>query len=236
MDRENNRISLSIKQVGGDPWSSVVERIQKGTVLSGPVTNVTDFGAFVEIEPGVEGLVHIGDISWARILHPKEAFRKGQEVQVQVLDVDTVKRRVSLGFKQLHDPWKNIEERYQKGQDITVKVVRLADFGAFVEIEEGVEGLIHISQLSAKRVEKPGDVLHEKQEVKARIIEVNPEQRRIRLSISAMEEQEIRAARDEEKKKRDSSRAEQEKQQKTAQEDVVNYTMGDLFKAQNIHE
>ena len=235
IDRDNNRISLSIKQVAGDPWSSVVERLKKGTVITGPVTNVTDFGAFVEIEPGVEGLLHIGDISWARILHPKEAFRKGQEVQVQVLEIDTVKRRVSLGYKQLHDPWKNIEERYKKGQDIKVKVVRLADFGAFVEIEEGVEGLIHISQLRAKRVEKPGDVLQEKQEVMARVIEVNPDQRRIRLSISALEGQEHRAARDEEKKKRESPRAEHEKHQRNTQEDAGNYTMGDLFKDQNIN-
>jgi small subunit ribosomal protein S1 len=234
IDHENNRISLSIKQVEGDPWSSVVDRIQKGTVLMGPVTNVTDFGAFVEIEPGVEGLVHIGDISWARIRHPKEAFRKGQEVQVQVLEVDTDKRRISLGFKQLHDPWKNIEERYKKGQDITVKVVRLAEFGAFVEVEEGVEALIHISQLSTKRVEKPGDVLQEKQEVTARVIEVSPDQRRMRLSLSALEEHEIRASREEENRKRTSARAEQEKHQKAMQEEVANYTMGDLFKDQNI--
>jgi small subunit ribosomal protein S1 len=235
IDHENNRISLSIKQVEGDPWSSVVDRIQKGMTLTGPVTNVTDFGAFVEIEPGVEGLVHIGDISWARIRHPKEAFRKGQEVQVQVLEVDTEKRRISLGFKQLHDPWKDIEERYKKGQDLKVKVVRLAEFGAFVEVEEGVEGLIHISQLSMKRVEKPGDVLQEKQEVTARVIEVNPEQRRMRLSISALEEQEMRAAREEENKKRSAVRAEQEKHQKAAQEEVANYTMRDLFKDQNIN-
>jgi small subunit ribosomal protein S1 len=234
IDHENNRISLSIKQVDGDPWNSVLERIQKGMVLTGPVTNVTDFGAFVEIEPGVEGLVHIGDISWARIRHPKEAFRKGQEVQVQVLEIDTDKRRISLGFKQLHDPWRDIGERYKKGQDITVKVVRLADFGAFVEIEEGVEGLIHISQLSTKRVDKPGDVLREKQEVTARVIEVNPEQRRMRLSLSALEEQELKATREEENKRRHASRAEQEKHQKAAQEEVANYTMADLFKDQNI--
>jgi small subunit ribosomal protein S1 len=119
---------------------------------------------------------------------------------------------------------------------ITGPVTNVTDFGAFVEIEPGVEGLIHISQLSARRVEKPSDVLHEKQEVTARVIEVNPDQRRIRLSISALEEQELRAARDEERKKRDAARAEQQdRQQKAAQEDVVNYTMGDLFKAQNIN-
>ena len=146
IDKENDRISLSIKQVEGNPWLTVGERIHKDDVMTGTVTNVTDFGAFVELEPGIEGLVHIGDISWARIRHPKEAFRKGQEVRVLVLDVDTEKRRISLGYKQLNDPWKDIDQRYAKGSDITVKVVRLADFGAFVEVEEGVEGLIHISQ------------------------------------------------------------------------------------------
>lgn len=235
IDRENDRISLSMKQADGDPWMNVVERIKKGAVLTGPVTNVTDFGAFVELEAGVEGLIHIGDISWARIRHPKEVFRKGQEVQVQVLDIDMDKRRISLGYKQLNDPWKDIEQRFQKGQDITVKVVRLADFGAFVEVEEGIEGLIHISQLSTKRVEKPGDVLQEKQEVLARIIEVNPEQRRMRLSISALEEEANKAKREEENKKRAAARTEQEKHQKALQEEEANYTMADLFKDQNIN-
>ena len=188
IDRENDRISLSIKQVEGNPWLTVGERIHKDDIMTGTVTNVTEFGAFVELEPGIEGLVHIGDISWARIRHPKEAFRKGQEVRVLVLDVDTEKRRISLGYKQLNDPWRDIDQRYAKGSDVTVKVVRLADFGAFVEVEEGVEALIHISQLSTRRVEKPGDVLQEKQEVLARVIEVNPEQRRMRLSLSALEE------------------------------------------------
>ena len=104
IDKENDRISLSIKQVEGNPWLTVGERIHKDDVMTGTVTNVTDFGAFVELEPGIEGLVHIGDISWAHIRHPKEAFRKGQEVRVLVLDVDTEKRRISLGYKQLNDP------------------------------------------------------------------------------------------------------------------------------------
>jgi small subunit ribosomal protein S1 len=234
IDYENNKISLSIKQVTGNPWDSVLERVQKGATLGGPVTNVTDFGAFVEIEPGVEGLIHIGDISWTRIRHPKEVFRKGQEVQVQILEVDAEKRRISLGYKQLNDPWKNLDEKYQKGQDVTVKVVRLADFGAFVEVEDGVEGLIHISQLSTKRVEKPGDVLREKQEVTARVIEVNPEQRRMRLSLSALEEPQM-PHRDEDHSRRRSGRSEQERHhQRPAQEEVANYTMADLFKDQNI--
>ena len=189
--RKKDRISLSIKQVQGDPWLTVSERIHKDDVMKGTITNLTDFGAFVELEPGIEGLIHIGDISWLHIQKPKDVFRKGQEVEVLVLSVvedpSPSKRRISLGYKQLHDPWKGIGERYVAGQDVQVKVVRLADFGAFVQVEEGVEALIHISQLSTSRVEKPGDVLHEGQEVTARVLEVSPEQRRMRLSISALE-------------------------------------------------
>ncbi len=195
IDQENNRISLSIRQALGNPWDTVMERWQKGQQTKGTVTNVTDFGAFVEVEPGIEGLIHIGDLSWSRIKDPKEVVRRGQEVETVVLDIDPEKKRMSLGYKQLHDPWKGVEERYSKGQDVKVKVVRLADFGAFVELEKGMEGLIHISQLSTHRVEKPGDVLQEGQEVTARILEVNPAERRIRLSISAIEASERAAER-----------------------------------------
>ena len=187
IDKEKDRISLSIKQVTGDPWDTMSERIHKGDIMKGIVTNLTDFGAFVELEPGIEGLVHVGDISWARIKKPRDVLKRGQEVEVLVLEADQEKRRISLGCKQLHDPWTDIDKRYAPGQDVPVKVVRLADFGAFVELEEGVEALIHISQLSRKRVEKPADVLQEGQEVTARILEVNPEQRRMRLSLSALE-------------------------------------------------
>ena len=187
IDRENDRISLSIKQVTGDPWDTMSERIHKGDVLKGTVTNITDFGAFVELEPGIEGLVHVGDISWARIKRPRDVLKRGQELEVLVLEADQEKRRISLGCKQLHDPWSDADKRYLPGTDITVKVVRLADFGAFVEVEEGVEALIHISQISRKRIEKPGDVLTEGQEVTARVLEVNPEQRRMRLSMSVLE-------------------------------------------------
>ncbi|MBR0204297.1 MAG: S1 RNA-binding domain-containing protein, partial [Synergistaceae bacterium] len=174
-------------QTTGDPWDTVGERIHKGDVMKGTVTNLTEFGAFVEIEPGIEGLVHVGDISWQRIKKPKDVLKRGQELEVLVLDVDTEKRRISLGCKQLHDPWSDIESRYAPGQDIKVKVVRLADFGAFVEVEEGVEALIHISQISRRRIDKPGDVLSEGQEVDTRILEINPAERRMRLSMSVLE-------------------------------------------------
>ena len=187
IDKEKDRISLSIKQVSGDPWDTVTERVHKGDRFNGTVTNLTDFGAFVELEPGIEGLVHVGDISWTRIKKPRDVLKKGQELEVVVLDVDLEKKRISLGCKQLHDPWSDADKKYLPGQDIQVKVVRLADFGAFVEVEEGVEALIHISQLSRKRVDKPADVLKEGDEVTARVLEVNPEQRRMRLSLSALE-------------------------------------------------
>ena len=183
IDKEKDRISLSIKQTLPDPWDTVAERWKTGQVTEGTVTNLTDFGACVEIEPGIEGLIHIGDLSWTRIKPPKEVLKKGQKVEVSVLEVDTARKRISLGYKQLNDPWKNVTEKYQKDQEVPVKVVRLADFGAFVELEEGIEGLIHISQLSTQRVESPKDVLSEGQEVTARILEVNPTERRIRLSL-----------------------------------------------------
>ena len=187
IERDKDRISLSIKQIAGDPWDTIDQKLHKGDVMKGTVTNLTDFGAFVEIEPGIEGLVHVGDISWARVKKPRDVLKRGQELDVLVLDIDMDKKRISLGCKQLNDPWNDIDKKYVPGQDITVKVVRLADFGAFVEVEEGVEALIHISQLSRKRVEKPADVLAEGQEVTARVLEVNPEQRRMRLSLSALE-------------------------------------------------
>ncbi len=191
IDREKDRISLSMKQVAGDPWNTVAERIHKGDVIKGTVTNLTDFGAFVEIEDGIEGLVHVGDISWTRIKKPRDVLKRGQELEVLVLDVQTgddpKDRRISLGCKQLHDPWSDAVTRYPANTDIQVKIVRLAPFGVFAEVEEGIEALIHISQLSRKHVEKPEDVVHEGDVVTARVLEVNPEQRRMRLSLSELE-------------------------------------------------
>lgn len=230
IDREGNRLSLSMKQTQEDPWTTAASRWKPGDRTRGVVTNVTDFGAFVEVEPGIEGLVHIGDLSWTRIRHPRDVLRKGQEVEVAVLEVDMDRKRMSLGYKQINDPWSEVLSKYSTNQDLTVKVVRLADFGAFVEIEEGIEGLIHISQLSVKRVEKPQDVLSEGQEVLARIIEINPGERRMRLSISALEEPAERKPRDEEKKKGRSDRREHEQQQKAHMSDgEAGVTIGDLF-------
>lgn len=226
VDEEKNRVSLSIRQTQPDPWTLVPEKFKINDLVKGIVTNVTDFGVFVEVDDGVEGLVHIGDLSWKRIKHPKEVLKKGQLVEVNIMEIDPEKQRMSLGYKQLHDPWMGIEGKYAKGQDIEVKVVRLADFGAFVQVEEGIEALIHISQLSTKRVETPKEVLEEGQEVTARIIEINPSERRMRLSISAIHEESLKKKREIEKKKRQS---EVQKQQVVQQEET-SVTIGDVFK------
>ena len=242
IDKETNRISLSIKQTISDPWDTAAERWQPGMIIKSPVTNITEFGAFVELEPGVEGLIHIGDVSWARIKHPREVLRKGQEVEVTVLEVDISKRRISLGYKQLNDPLKTCSDKYKTGQDVNVKIVRLTNFGAFVELEDGIEGLIHISQLSHKRVEHPKDVLTEKQEIAARIIEINPEQRRIRLSLSALEEipekteqqeNQTNDKREKSGKKRDHSNKEKEHKDAYVPDGETSVSIGEFLKSQS---
>lgn len=239
IDKEDNRISLSIKQTLSDPWNSVGERWKPGMVTEGTVTNLTEFGAFVEIEPGIEGLIHIGDLSWTRIKHPKEILKKGQKAEVSVIEVDTERKRISLGYKQLNDPWKDIDAKYAKNQEIPVKVVRIADFGAFVEIEEGIEGLIHISQLSTKRVENPREILGEGQEVTARVLDVNPAERRIRLSLRPMNEEPARRAQSEEGKDEGSSdrqrrrklsgRKDSDRQANHLPKEEANVTIGDFL-------
>ncbi|MDR1915607.1 MAG: S1 RNA-binding domain-containing protein [Synergistaceae bacterium] len=239
IDREKNRVSLSLRQTLPDPWESVASRWMKGTETEGVVTNMTDFGAFVEIEPGVEGLIHIGDISWSRIKHPKEVLKRGQKVNVVILDADMERKRISLGFKQLNDPWTNIESRFAKDQDIQVKVIRLADFGAFVELETGVEGLIHISQISRSRVEKPGDVLQMGQEVMARILEIDPATRRIRLSVKALQPEGERSAndgaqtsdRERRPRREDSDRRQNKDHGPQIPTEEMSVTLGDFLKA-----
>ncbi len=233
IDRENNRISLSLRQTMEDPWGDVSTRwaVQSKTV--GKVTNLTDFGAFVEIEPGIEGLIHIGDLSWSRIRHPRDVLKKGQDVEVVILEIDMERRRISLGYKQIHDPWLGVTEKYVKDQNVEVKVVRLADFGAFVELEESIEGLIHISQLSRQRVEKPQDVLQEGQVVTARVMEVNPQERRIRLSLRALQDEEEYKKREEERKRRRSTQETTRPTQKDpTQTEEVSVTIGDLLREQ----
>lgn len=238
IDQDNNRISLSIRQTLSDPWESVSERWKPGMVTEGFVTNLTEFGAFVEIEPGIEGLIHIGDLSWTRIKHPKEILKKGQKLEVSVIEVDTERKRISLGYKQLNDPWKGIDEKYAKDQEIPVKVVRIVDFGAFVEIEEGIEGLIHISQLSAKRVENPREILSEGQEITARVLEVSPMERRIRLSLRPVNSEPVKRSQDENsgeskderpRRRKPEGRRDSDRQANLLPKEEPNVTIGDFL-------
>ncbi len=184
VDGENRRISLGMKQLETNPWVDMKETYPPGTIIEGEVKSVTDFGIFVGIEEGIDGLVHISDFSWTkRINHPSEMFKKGDKVRAVVLGVDIENERFSLGIKQLEaDPWAQIEDKYPIGSQHDVKVVKTADFGVFVELESDIEGLIHISELSTKRVDKPEDVVQVGDSVRAEIITIDRDARKIGLS------------------------------------------------------
>ncbi|MFQ6606385.1 MAG: 30S ribosomal protein S1 [Fidelibacterota bacterium] len=190
-DREKQRISLGLKQLTPHPWDSVEERYPVGSTVKGKVVSMTNYGVFVEIEPGVEGLVHISEMSWTRhIRNPSEIYSMGDEVEAMVLSIDTAERKISLGAKQLQpDPWDQIEEKYIVGSIHKGKVMNLTQFGAFVEMEEGIEGLIHVSDLSwTKLVKHPREILERGQEVNVRVLEVSRESRRIALGLKQVEE------------------------------------------------
>jgi small subunit ribosomal protein S1 len=188
VDAANNRISLGMKQLEPNPYEQLRDKYPPGTVVKGRVRNIADFGIFVEIEEGIDGLVHISDMSWTqRIKHPSEMFQKGDEVEAVVLNIDTQdgeKPKISLGIKQLiPDPWDRIPYDYPVGKIVDGKVLKVLDFGAFVELEKGIEGLVHVSEISDERVEDPRTVLKPAQEVKVQIITVDPIERKIGLSI-----------------------------------------------------
>jgi len=185
IDMENRRISLGMKQLEANPWVELKESYAPGTIIEGEVKSITDFGIFVGVEEGIDGLVHISDFSWTkRINHPSEMFKKGDHVRAVVLGVDIENERFSLGIKQLEsDPWSHIDDKYPIGSQHEVKVVKTADFGVFVELETDIEGLIHISELSMKRVDKPEDVVQVGDSVKAEVISIDKEARKIGLSV-----------------------------------------------------
>jgi small subunit ribosomal protein S1 len=189
-DREKERISLGYKQLLPDPWQSVAERFPKGSHVNGKVVSLTDYGAFIEIEPGVEGLVHVTEMTWSkRLKHPSKLLSIGQEVEAVVLEADSNNRRISLGIKQVSaDPWETLPERYHVGSRVSGKVRSLTDFGAFVEIEDGIDGLVHVSDISwTKRITHPSDVLKKGQQVDAVITNIDIEGRRLSLSIKDLE-------------------------------------------------
>jgi small subunit ribosomal protein S1 len=194
VDPANRRVSLGLKQAEPNPWELVRVNHPVGSRVKGTVKNVTDFGAFVGIEEGIDGLVHISDMHWTKkVRHPSELLKKGDEVEAVVLDIDVNNERISLGIKQLApDPWSTMQERYPAGTRVTGKVTSVADFGVFVEIEDGIEGLIHVSQLSTERVEKPQELFQPGQSVEAEVISVDPRDRKIGLSIKALRRSEER--------------------------------------------
>ena len=197
IDVENQKIALGIRQTQDNPWDTVQERFPVGSKVKGKVRNFTAYGAFVELEEGIDGMIHVSDMSWTRkINHPSECLQKGQEVEAVVLDVNPKEQRISLGLKQAQtDPWTEIATKYPVGMVVKGKVSKVASFGAFVELEDGVDGLVHISQISDQRVEKVKDALDVGQEVEARVVKVDRAERRIGLSIRAMSmtEDEVKA-------------------------------------------
>ncbi len=195
IDLQNRKISLGMKQVIPNPWELLTEKYPPGSRIRGKVKNITNFGIFVGVEEGIDGLVHISDLSWVKkVRHPKDLFKKGDEVECVVLDVDPDRERFSLGIKQMEaDPWSLVAGKYRPGTRVAGKVVSITDFGAFVELEQGIEGLIHISELSDEQVKDPKDVVQVGQDVRVEVLSVDPQEKRIRLSLRAVAQKEDEA-------------------------------------------
>ncbi|MBF0120339.1 MAG: 30S ribosomal protein S1 [Desulfobacterales bacterium] len=193
---ENRRISLGMKQIAPNPWDVIASKYPVGTTIEGKVKNITDFGIFIGIDEGIDGLVHISDISWTkRIKHPSEVYKKGDVVQAIVLDIEKDNERFSLGIKQLsEDPWKSVEKRYESGKKITGTVTNVTDFGVFVELEEGIEGLVHVSEISKDKVKTPVGMFNIGDSITAVVMNINSEERRIGLSIKRLEIEDDQAA------------------------------------------
>ena len=192
LDRSKNNVVFSHKEVLEERYQEAKEEafnsLEEGQTVPGVVRRLTDFGAFVDIGNGVEGLLHVSEMAYSRVDHPSDVVSEGEEIEVMILGVDKDRERISLGLKQtLPDPWLNIDEKYSVGHKVTGVVTRVVDFGAFVKLEDGVEGLVHISQLSHKHVAKAEDVVQSGDEVEVKVISVDPEARRIGLSIKELE-------------------------------------------------
>jgi len=186
---ESRRISLGMKQVVPNPWDVISEKYPVGTTIEGKIKNITDFGLFIGIGEGIDGLVHISDISWIkRIKHPSEIYKKGDVVQAIVLDIEKENERFSLGIKQLQDdPWKSVAERYEVGKEIAGTVTNLTDFGVFIELEEGIEGLVHVSEISKEKIKTPIGKFNIGDVITAKVMNINSEERRIGLSVKRLE-------------------------------------------------
>ncbi len=187
INTEEQKISLGLRQLDSNPWEEIEARFSIGTTVKGTVRNMTAYGAFVELEDGIDGMIHVSDMSWTRkINHPSEMLKKGEEIEAAVIEIDKDNQRISLGLKQLEsDPWRDIDEKYKIGDLVQGKVTKLASFGAFVQLQDDIDGLVHISQISEDHVAKVKDVIKIGQDVEARVIKVDKVERRIGLSIKA---------------------------------------------------
>ncbi|MCG9128949.1 30S ribosomal protein S1 [Candidatus Poribacteria bacterium] len=196
ISKEDKRISLGIKQLQENPWELLEQRYPVGTKINGRIRNLTNFGAFVEIEEGIDGLIHTSDLSWTdRATNPQEFLKEGDEVEVVVLQIDASERRVSLGLKQTQpDPWSEVPEKYKVGSVVRGKIVNLTSFGAFTKLEEGIDGLIHISEIADRRIERPEEVVSVGDEIDVKVINLDPKGRRIGLSLKAAIADQERAA------------------------------------------
>ena len=241
ISREDKRISLGLKQLQQNPWELLEQRAPVGSKITGRVRNLTNFGVFVEIEPGIDGLIHTSDLSWTkRGAAANEALKEGSEIEVVVLQIDAAERRVSLGLKQTQpDPWEVVPEKYKVGSVVRGTIVNLTSFGAFTKLEEGIEGLVHISELADRRIEKPEEVVSVGDELDLKVINLFPKDRRIGLSLKALiAEQERAAVPDEEQSRENEKRSEQpsrprrerpSRRQTPAREETVT-TLGTLLK------
>lgn len=187
VNKEDQKISLGVRQLEANPWDEIEQRFMIGKQVKGKVRNMTAYGAFIELEEGIDGMVHVSDLRWNRkINHPSEILKKGEEIEAVVIDIDKANQRISLGVKQLEeDPWKEIDSRYKIGDLVKGKVSKIANFGAFIELDGGIDGLVHISQISEDHIEKVKDVLKVGDEVEARVIKIDKIERRLGLSIKA---------------------------------------------------
>jgi small subunit ribosomal protein S1 len=189
INTETKRISLGLKQTTANPWETLKEKYPEGSIITGVIRNITNFGIFVGVEEGIDGLIHMSDISWKqRVKHPSEMFKKGQEIEAMVLNIDVEHEKFSLGLKQIEtNPWEELVVKYPAGSTVTGKVTNITDFGIFVEIEEGIEGLVHISELSTRRVKTSSELFSVGDMVTALVKNVDPKSRKIRLSIKDYE-------------------------------------------------
>jgi len=233
VERDKNNVVLSAKKVieeeRAEKKEETLKELEEGDTVEGKVTKLVDFGAFIDLG-GIEGLLHISEMSWGRIEHPSEVLDEGEEVEVKVLGVNREEERISLGLKQLlPDPWEEFARKHYEGETIEGKITKLVDFGAFMEVADGIEGLIHISQLSQKHVETPGEVVEAGETRDAKIINIDPEQRRIGLSLKGLDEEEEKETKEKSQKKQKKKSESKDKEEETSSGATIQELVGDIF-------